>query len=44
MADKSPRHSMSKKSTKSLKEKRREKKDAASGGSQLDQTLHPKRS
>ncbi|WP_264176050.1 hypothetical protein [Agilicoccus flavus] len=43
MSDKSPRHAMSKKSTKSLKEKRREKKDAASGGTQVEGALHPKR-
>lgn len=43
MSDKSPRQSMSKKSTKSLKEKRRDKKDAATGGSQVDQVVHTKR-
>jgi hypothetical protein len=34
MADKSPRHSASKKSGKSIKEKRAEKKAAASGGNE----------
>lgn len=43
MSDKSPRQSMSKKNTKSLKVKRREKKDAAAGGSQVDQVVHTKR-
>lgn len=44
MADKSPRHTMSKKkSTKTLKEKRRDKKAAAAVENQLDETLHPRR-
>ena len=34
MADKSPRHSASKKSGKTIKEKRAEKKAAASGGNE----------
>ena len=34
---------MSKKSTKTLKEKRREKRDAASRESPMDQAVHPKR-
>ncbi|WP_286967369.1 MULTISPECIES: hypothetical protein [Arsenicicoccus] len=43
MSDKSPRHSLSQKSTKSLKEKRREKKAAESPASQVDKAIHPKR-
>jgi hypothetical protein len=40
MADKSPRHSMSKKSGKSLKEKRLEKKAKTDTPSQMDQLTH----
>jgi hypothetical protein len=40
MADKSPRHSMSKKSGKSLKEKRLDKKAKADTPSQMDQLTH----
>jgi hypothetical protein len=40
MADKSPRHSMSKKSGKSLKEKRLDKKQKADTPSQMDQLTH----
>ena len=40
MADKSPRHSMSKKSGKSLKEKRLVKKGKADTPSQMDQLTH----
>ena len=43
MADKSPRHSMSKKSGKSLKEKRVEKKAKATTTSQMDQLTHDKK-
>jgi hypothetical protein len=41
MADKSPRHSASKKSGKSIKEKRAEKKAAASGGSNEHLSIPP---
>ena len=40
MADKSPRHSMSKKSGKSLKEKRLDKKAKTDTTSQMDQLTH----
>ena len=40
MADKSPRHSMSKKSGKSLKEKRLDKKAKTDTTSQMDQLAH----
>ena len=43
MADKSPRHSMSKKSGKSLKEKRVEKKAKADAPSQMDKLTHDKK-
>jgi hypothetical protein len=43
MADKSPRHSMSKKSGKSLKEKRADKKAKADTPSQMDQLTHGKK-
>lgn len=43
MSDKSPRHSMSKKSTKSLKEKRRDKREADAPASAVDKVMHPKR-
>lgn len=42
MSDKSPRHAMSKKSTKSLKEKRRDKKAADTTPSEIDRLTHPK--
>ena len=40
MADKSPRHSMSKKSGKSLKEKRLDKKAKTDTTSQMDKLAH----
>ena len=43
MSDKSPRHAMSKKSTKSIKEKRRDKRAAQAPASQVDKVMHPKR-
>lgn len=43
MADKSPRHSLSKKSGKSLKEKRLDKKAKADHPSQMDQLTHGKK-
>ncbi len=43
MADKSPRHTMSKKSGKSLKEKRVEKKAKADPTSQMDRLAHDKK-
>ena len=43
MADKSPRHAMSKKSGKSLKEKRNEKKAKADTTSQMDKLTHAKK-
>jgi hypothetical protein len=43
MADKSPRHSMSKKSGKSIKEKRVEKKAKADTTSQMDRLTHDKK-
>ena len=41
MADKSPRHSMSKKSGKSIKEKRSERKTQADPRSQMDRLPTP---
>ena len=43
MADKSPRHTMSKKSGKSLKEKRVEKKSKADPSSQMDKLTPTKK-
>jgi hypothetical protein len=43
MADKSPRHSMSKKSGKSLKEKRVERKAKTDAPSQMDKLTHDKK-
>ena len=43
MADKSPRHTMSKKSGKSIKEKRVEKKAKADSTSQMDRLTHDKK-
>ncbi|WP_096866964.1 hypothetical protein [Mycolicibacterium houstonense] len=43
MADKSPRQSMSKKSGKSLKEKRAAKRAKHAGTSSTDDVLHPKK-
>ncbi len=44
MADKSPRHSMTKKSGKSIKEKRAERKSkGADAPSQMDQLTHSKK-
>ena len=43
MADKSPRRSMSKKSAKSIKEKRIERKAKAESTSQMERLLHEKK-
>lgn len=43
MSDKSPRHSMSKKSGKTLKEKRAEKKAKVNSQHSVDTTLHPRK-
>ncbi len=43
MADKSPRHSMSKKSGKSIKEKRIERKAKADGTSPAERLTHEKK-
>jgi hypothetical protein len=43
MADKSPRQSMSKKSGKSIKEKRVERKTKAEPASQMEKLTHPKK-
>ena len=43
MADKSPRHAMSKKSGKSLKEKRVERKAKTDTTSQMDHLTHDKK-
>lgn len=43
MADKSPRQGMSKKSGKSLKEKRAEKRGKSEGDSSISQVTHKKR-
>ena len=44
MADKSPRHTMSKKAGKSIKEKRAERKSkSADAPSQMDQLTHSKK-
>jgi hypothetical protein len=42
MADKSPRHTMSKKSGKSIKEKRRDKKDNAAKTSDVEKLITEK--
>jgi hypothetical protein len=42
MADKSPRHTMSKKSGKSLKDKRREKKDKLAHASEMERLISEK--
>lgn len=42
MADKSPRHTMSKKSGKSIKEKRRDKKDKAAHVSDMEKLITEK--
>ena len=44
MADKSPRHSMSKKSSKSIKEKRTERKAKADAASQMERLTRDKKS
>jgi hypothetical protein len=44
MADKSPRQSMSKKSGKSIKEKRVERKGKTDTTSQMEKLTHPKKS
>jgi len=44
MADKSPRHSMSKKSGKSIKEKRTERKAKADTSTQMDRLTRDKKS
>ncbi len=43
MADKSPRHSMSKKSAKSIKEKRTERKAKADAPSQMERLTRDKK-
>ncbi|HEY6575775.1 MAG TPA: hypothetical protein VI029_12765 [Mycobacterium sp.] len=43
MTDKSPRQSMGKKSVKSLKEKRADKRAKSDGTSQADAVFHPKK-
>ena len=43
MADKSPRNSMSKKSGKSIKEKRADKRAKSDHASDVESTLHPKK-
>ncbi|WP_267909194.1 hypothetical protein [Antrihabitans sp. YC2-6] len=43
MSDKSPRNSMSKKSGKSLKEKRADKRGKTTEASAIDKAVHPKR-
>ena len=43
MSDKSPRHSLSKKSTKSIKEKRADKRAKADEASGIETTLHGKK-
>jgi hypothetical protein len=42
MADKSPRHNMSKKSSKSIKEKRRDKKDKGAGANEMEKLITEK--
>lgn len=41
MSDKSPRQGMTKKTSKSIKEKRAEKRDKASGGETFSDKIHP---
>ncbi|WP_272948411.1 hypothetical protein [Ornithinimicrobium sufpigmenti] len=43
MADKSPRNSLSKKSGKSIKEKRADKRAKTEQASAVESTLHPKK-
>ena len=43
MSDKSPRHSLSKKSAKSIKEKRADKRAKGHESSGIETTLHPKK-
>jgi hypothetical protein len=43
MADKSPRNSLSKKSGKSIKEKRADKRAKSEQASAIETTLHPKK-
>lgn len=43
MADKSPRNSLSKKSGKSIKEKRADKRAKTEQASAIETTLHPKK-
>jgi hypothetical protein len=43
MSDKSPRHSLSKKSSKSIKEKRADKRAKATESSGIETTLHGKK-
>ena len=43
MADKSPRNSMSKKSAKSIKEKRADKRAKSEHASEMETVLHPKK-
>ncbi|GAA4873656.1 MULTISPECIES: hypothetical protein [Serinicoccus] len=43
MTDKSPRQTMSKKSGKSIKEKRAEKRAKGDEASQLENVIHPKK-
>lgn len=43
MSDKSPRHSLSKKSGKSIKEKRADKRAKGTESSSIDTTLHGKK-
>lgn len=43
MADKSPRNSMTKKSAKSIKEKRADKRAKSDHSSAVETTLHPKK-
>ncbi|MGE9808275.1 MULTISPECIES: hypothetical protein [unclassified Janibacter] len=43
MSDKSPRHTMSKKATKSIKEKRAEKRDKANGPTSSMESLGSKK-
>jgi hypothetical protein len=42
MADKSPRHTLSKKSGKSLKEKRSERKEKQQSAAQMERLMHPR--
>lgn len=43
MTDKSPRNSLSKKSGKSIKEKRAEKRSKGEAASQIESVIHPKK-